>query len=93
MKPEITLLEALKKMKEISSEGGTFSLSHRKYDRHRAVGGDLAIIPHARLRPQAKDEQVADASYKIFYTDTDTGAARVAWQPLIMEFNGMAVTV
>ena len=90
---EIKLIDAIRQMEDISREGGTFSFSHRKYDRHRAIGGDLATIPHARLRPQAKDEQVADATYKIFYTDCDTGLARIAWQPLIVQFNGMTVTI
>ncbi len=92
-KQTINIFDALHQMREISDRGETFSLRHRKYDRHRNVGGDLAIIPHARMRPQAKDEQIVDAGRKLFYTDNDTGEPRVCWHCLIMEFNGKRVTL
>ena len=92
-KPTITLYDALQQMRSISDEGGVFSLSHRKYDRRRGTGGDLVEIKGARMRPQAKDEQISEASHKLFYTDTSTGEARVCWHCLIMEFNGKRVTI
>lgn len=92
-KTTITLYDALQEMRAISEEGGTFSLRHRKYDRQRNIGGDLAIIPAARMRPQAKDEQIRDAHRKLFYVDTETGEAKVCWHCLIMEFNGKRVII
>lgn len=91
MEGSVNLYEAVRQMRSISDQGGTFSFKHRKYDRQRAVGGDLAIINRARLRPSAKDEQVRDAHRKLFYTDVDTGKARVCWTCLVTEFNGMKV--
>lgn len=87
-KTSIDLYAALAEMKRVSAAGGTFSLKFRKWDRERRDGGDLANVPHARLRPKASDEAVANASYKLFFTDTDTGLARCCWQPLVVEFNG-----
>lgn len=84
----IDLYEAIDRMKKISHEGGSFSFSHRKWNRSTRRGGDLARVANARIRPKASDEEVANASYKLFYVDIDTGIARVCWQPLITEFDG-----
>ena len=92
-KDKIKLFDALREMKIISERGDTFSLKHRKYDRQRDKGGDLVKTEAARLRPKAGDEKIADASRKLFYTDTDTGRARVCWQCLIVEFNGKEITI
>lgn len=86
---QIDLYRAIEEMKEISARGGTFSLRFRKWNRDTRKGGDMANIAHARIRPKAADEKVANASYKLFFTDTDTGRALNCWQCLIMEFNGL----
>ena len=79
---------AIKEMRKISEQGGTFSLKHRKWDRQRGKGGDLVHVSEARLRPAAKDEQVENSDFKLFYTDTQTGMGKVCWQMLLVEFNG-----
>ena len=85
---QIDLYLAIDEMKRISAAGGTFSLRFRKWNRETRRGGDMAHIAHARIRPKASDEKVAHASYKIFFTDIDTGRALNCWQCLVMEFNG-----
>lgn len=85
----IDLYDAIRQMKDISLAGGTFSMKFRKWNRQTLNGGDMVTVNAARIRPKAKDEDVADASYKLFFTDTETGEARNCWQPLIMEFNGL----
>lgn len=87
-KEKIGLYEAIGEMKRISMSGGTFSFKFRKWDRQRKIGGDTVIVRAARIRPKASDENIAHSSHKLFFTDTDTGLARVCWQPLITEFNG-----
>lgn len=86
---KIDLYEAIDQMKKISLAGGTFSLKFRKWNRQTNKGGDMVTVKAARIRPKASDEKIANASYKLFFTDTETGLARNCWQPLIMEFNGM----
>ena len=90
MEPELTidLYEAIEQMKRISMSGGTFAMKFRKWNRQTRSGGDLVTVNAARLRPKASDERVDAASYKLFFTDTESGLARNCWQPLIMEFNG-----
>lgn len=89
----IDLYAAVEQMRAISAAGGTFELTHRKWDRDRRTGGDIVTVPCARLRPKARDEDVANAGHKLFYTDTDTGRARNCWQCLIMGFNGKKVVI
>lgn len=86
---QIDLYLAIQEMKRISSEGGTFSIRFRKWNREAHRGGDMASIARARLRPKASDEKIAHSSYKLFFTDTETGRALNCWQCLIMEFNGL----
>lgn len=85
---KIELYSAIEEMKRISKSGGTFSMKFRKWNRRTASGGDLAVINKARVRPKASDEEISHSSYKLFFTDVETGRALNCWQPLIMEFNG-----
>lgn len=85
----INLYRAIDEMRRISAAGGTFEMKFRKWNRRTRSGGDMAHIAAARLRPKAGDEAVENSSYKLYFTDTDSGEPRVCWQPLIMEFNGM----
>lgn len=88
----VNIYDAVERMKEISVAGGTFALKFRKWNRARREGGDLAVVPKARIRQKASDEKIANASHKVFFTDTSTGRARNCWQCLIVEFNGRKVT-
>lgn len=85
---KINLFVAIKEMRRISAEGGTFSMKFRKWDRQRHHGGELVTINAARVRPRASDEAVSCASHKLFFSDTETGRALNCWQILITEFNG-----
>lgn len=85
---KIDLFEAIEQMKVITGAGGTFSMKFRKYNRQTKAGGELVTINAAKIRPKAHDEKIENASYKLFFTDTETGRALNCWQPLIMEFNG-----
>ncbi len=86
---KISIYEAVKKMREMSARGESFSFKFRKWDRQRMRGGDLAVVTAAKLRPRAADEDVVHSSSKLYYVDTETGQQRVCWQPLIVEFNGV----
>jgi hypothetical protein len=84
----IDVFEAIEQMKRISLAGGTFSFKFRKWNRATRSGGDVVTVNVARIRPKASDEKIEYSSYKLYFTDTETGLARVCWQPLIIEFNG-----
>ena len=89
----INLYTAIERMKQISVDGDTFSISFRKYDRQRRTGGDSVRLKHARLRKNTSDAEIENSSYKLFLTDTETGKALNCWQILITEFNGIKIYV
>lgn len=89
-KKTIGVFEAIDRMKAISEAGETFSFAFRKWDRQRHRGGDLRRVSRAVLRPKAGDDDISEASHKLFFRDVDTGENLVCWQPLIVEFNGMS---
>lgn len=72
----INIYTAIEQMKRLSQEGETFSLSFRKYDRQRHSGGDTVRLNHARLRPKASDEEIENASYKLFLVVAVTNSSR-----------------
>lgn len=86
---KIDLFDAIERMRQISAVGGTFSIKFRKWNRQTRKGGDMVTVNAARIRPKASDEKVEYSSFKLYFTDTETGMARNCWQPLIMEFNGL----
>ena len=88
---KIGLWNAIADMREKSAQGLTFSMKFRKWDRQRGRGGELVTINAARLRPKAKDEDIANASHKLFFTDTETCRALNCWQILIMEYDGQEI--
>ncbi len=84
----IDLYKAIDEMRAITAAGGTFSFKHRKWNRHTGKGGDIMVVKSAKIRPKASDEAVENSSHKLYYTDTDSGQAKVCWQVLVVEFNG-----
>lgn len=90
---KINLYIALEEMKRISVAGGTFSFAFRKWNRQMSRGGDLVRVSHARVRSKASDEDVNNSSYKLFFTDCDSGCPMNCWQPLVVEFNGKGISL
>lgn len=89
----INLYTAIERMKQISADGETFSISFRKYDMQRNNGGDSVRLRHARLRAKTSDAEIENSSYKLFLTDTETGKPLNCWQILVTEFNGIKTYV
>lgn len=89
----INLYTAIERMKQISADGDTFSVTFRKYDLQRRTGGDAVRLKYARLRKKTSDAEIENSSHKLFLTDTETGKALNCWQILITEFNGIKIYV
>lgn len=87
----ITLYEAIKEMRKLTAKGKPFSFSHVTYDRLRQNTHGIREVQNAILRPAAKEDDVENADNKLFYIDKDIHQSRVAWQPLIVSFNGIPV--
>lgn len=87
----LTVYEAIKEMRKLSNEGKSFSFSHGTYNREKQISEGIREVPNAILRPAAKNDDVANADFKLFYIDNDIKENRTCWQPLIMSFNGNSV--
>lgn len=89
----ISLYQAIKEMRELSSKGQFFSFVHATYNRDTLKSSGIREVKRAKLRPSAKGDDVRNSDYKLFYYDDFYRKDRVCWQPLIMFFNGKKVVL
>lgn len=87
----IDLYEAIRKMRELTQQGQSFSFSHATYNRDRQSSEGIRIVRQAILRPAAKGDDLSNADFKLFYLDQEINLPRICWQPLIMYFEGKKV--
>ncbi len=85
----ITVYEATARMRKLSSQGESFSLTHSTYNRDEQSGHGLRHCHNAILRPAAREDDITGADFKLFYFDQDNRSNRNCWQMLIMYFNGL----
>ena len=87
----ISLYQAIKEMRELSSRDQYFSFTHATYNRATRQTNGIREVKRARVRPAAKGDDIRNADFKLFYHDFFYHEDRVCWQPLIMFFNGKKV--
>lgn len=93
MVEEIALYDAIKQMRKLTSQDQTFCFVHACYDRNRQSSEGIRVVKQARLRPAAKDDDVQNADFKLFYFDEEIQKPRNCWQILIMYFEGKKVVL
>ncbi|MFZ4705398.1 MAG: hypothetical protein ACOYMF_05260 [Bacteroidales bacterium] len=89
----ISLYQALAEMRKLTAMGRTFSFTHVTYNRHQGSTNGIRQVRKARLRPAAKDDDVVNSQYKLFYYEEDSQQPRNCWQMLILFFNGKKVVL
>ena len=87
----IDLYEAIRQMRKITQEGGTFSFVHSMLNREKGTCDGIRHVKTARLRTAAKGDDLVNADFKLFYFDEDIKEPRIAWQMLIMFFDDKKV--
>ena len=85
----ISLWEAIRQMRKLTTEGKTFSLVHATYNENTDKCDGVRSVTNCKLRPAAKGDDVKNADQKLFYVDGILNEPRTAWQILIMFFNEM----
>jgi hypothetical protein len=96
MQEEIQLYEAIRQMRALSREGIPFSFVHSTYNMDYVSTNGKRYVKNAILRTAAKDDDVANADFKLFYSDLDLDKKnqnRNCWQHLIMFFNDKKVFI
>ena len=84
----ITLYDAIKEMRQLSSADKSFSFSHSTWDQDKQQCNGIRHVNKAILRPAGRNDEIKDADLKLFYKDLDNLENRNCWQPLLMFFNG-----
>lgn len=87
------LYDAIKKMRELSAEGKTFSFSFMSYNSSESSSEGVVDVKSARLRKRAMSDSYRNADALITYTDCSTGDARQFYLPCLMVFNGQKVSI
>ncbi|KAA6322785.1 hypothetical protein EZS27_027707 [termite gut metagenome] len=80
--------EAIRRMREKSEQGETFSFSFMSYSYERGASTGIVKVEHARLRKQSTKEKNRFADYMLNFVDTDTAEYGMCWQLLLLEFDG-----
>lgn len=88
----INLWDAIARMRFISKKKGAFSFVFMSYSRQRRTSEGIVEIANARLLPNPKPA-VGFSDYMLRFVDLDTGEERRCWQPCIMYFNDLKVTL
>jgi hypothetical protein len=85
----IDLYAAILEMRKLSANNECFSFAFMSYNRDRQSTDGMVYVKRAILRPAAKGDDIANANYKLFYTDLDApdNQNRNCWQPALMYFN------
>ena len=66
---------------------------HATYNFDTGEASGKRYVRKAKLRPQAKGDDVIHADHKLCYYDVDAQVPRNCWQILILFFNGMKVII
>lgn len=89
----MTVYEAINEMRRISSDGGNFSFSFMSYDSSRNESVGIVTVAHGRLRKRESERYNRYAEMMEGYVDLDTLEFRHFYQPLLMTFNGIKLTL
>lgn len=85
---EMTIWEAIAKMRQLTSDGKCFSLVYMSYDRGRQKSTGIIRVNRAILRPQTHKDDNANSDHMLNYLDRDLNLPRQFYQITLMEFNG-----
>jgi hypothetical protein len=88
---EIQLYQAIKEMRQKTDKGEFFSFTYASCNKDARTSEGLKVVRCAKCRPAAKNEDVKNSDFKLFYFDEDSQKPRNCWQHLIMFYNGQKI--
>lgn len=88
----MTIFEALKKMRQLTKEGKTFSFTFMSYSHSRGTTGGIVEVHNARLRPRNRIEYNQYAELQEEYINVNTGEPRRFWHCCLLSLNGQSLT-
>lgn len=82
------IYEAISKMKTMSDNGESFSISFMSYSYDKRKSDGIVEINNVKLRGQSSKENNRFADIMLNMTNLDTMEYFQCWQPLLLELNG-----
>jgi hypothetical protein len=89
----ISIWEAIKKMREITGKGETFSMTFMSYDRGRQRSTGVITVNRAKLRNSTPKDQNQNAHHMLNFLDVDLNQPRQMYLITMMEFNGQKIII
>jgi hypothetical protein len=89
----IMLFDAVREMRKLTAHNRPFSIVHATLNRQTQQSNGIRAVRKAILRPAAKADDVELSDHKLFYLDMEDNSPRVAWQPLLMYFEGKKIVL
>lgn len=83
----MNVFSAIDRMRQLSSEGKSFSFSFMSYSYERRKSDGVVHVEHARLRKQSRKENNRFSDYMLNFINLDTMEYGTCWQPLLLDFN------
>lgn len=84
----ITVWEAIKQMRDISANGGEFSMVFMSLSQSRKSSHGAVRVDRCRLRKGTTKENNRYADHMLNFLDLTSNRPSQMYQPLLMEFNG-----
>ena len=84
----MTVYEAIKRMRELTQSGQSFSFSFMSYSMSRRESHGIVEVRRARLEKASTREQNKHAEIMLNYFDMDLMENRRCYQPLLLTFEG-----
>lgn len=91
MKHEISLWEAIREMRKITADGGSFGVVFMSYNRYRQLSQGPIRVNRARLRPATLKDHNQNADFMLNFLDLDQNLPRQMYQVSLMELNGKRI--
>lgn len=88
----MTTFEAIKKMRELTRQGKTFSFTFLTYSQDSGKSHGIIEVQNARLLMREDEKYNRNAEHQERYLNTDTNEPRRFWHPLLLSFNGQTLT-
>lgn len=89
----ISIWDAIREMREITGQGGTFGMVFMTYDRGRQKSSGVTRINRAKLRNATPKEQNKNAHHMLNFLDVDLNQPKQMYLITMMEFNGRKIVV
>jgi len=89
----MTVYQAIKEMRRLTAAGETFEFSFMSYHRSKGNSSGIVEVKKAKLRPRGPEDKSENSEIIEPYLDVLLNEPREFYQPALMTFQGLPVTL